>query len=210
MPFLDPSLSSQKLGLLAGHPTRLQERLIATLKVDSGHEIPVVESSPRCLDGSTPRFADGSTPRFADGSTPRFADFSTSRPTDGDEVPFRTQRTLSSSNLLNTSKESNGLSDECNTADKKVGDDAAEVAVELKAAKSLLEIYKQRSGDLVHANEDLRNQLMALQLENATLKIQNEELRSQNEALIKANETQIRVSENASSAAQAERDPIDK
>ena len=202
MPFLDPSLSSQKLGLLAGHPTRLQERLIATLQVDSGHEIPVVESSPRCLDGSTPRFADGSIPRFAD--------FSTSRSTDGDEVPFRTQRTLSSSNLLNTSKESNGLSDECNTADKKVGDDAAEVAVELKAAKSLLEIYKQRSGDLVHANEDLRNQLMALQLENATLKIQNEELRSQNEALIKANETQIRVSENASSAAQAERDPIDK
>ena len=202
MPFLDPSLVSQKFGLLAGHPSRLQERLIATLQVESGYETPVVESSPRC--------SDGSTPRFADCSTPRFADFSTSRPTDGDEVPVRAQRTLSSSNLLNMIKESNGLSDESNTADKKLGDDAAEVAVELKAAKSLLEIYKQRSGDLVHANEDLRNQLMALQLENATLKIQNEELKSQNEALIKANETRMRVIENSSSSAQAERDPIDE
>jgi hypothetical protein len=185
VPFFDPSLALQKSGLVTGHPSRLQERLIATLQLDSGCQTPVVESSPRASEGTTP----------------------TSRPADGDEVPqLRAQRTLSSSSL-----QSYGLSEESNNSlDKKVGDDAAEVAVELKAAKSLLEIYKQRSGDLVHANEDLRNQLMALQMENATLKVQNEELKSRNEALIKTNQPQAQISGNSSPAVQAEQDLIDK
>ena len=84
-----------------------------------------------------------------------------------------------------------------------------DIAAELEAAKSLLEMYKQRSGDLVHLIEDVRNQLMALQIENATLKIENEELKKSNEVLIKANQAQPKANDNSSLAGQAEQNPTD-
>jgi glycine cleavage system H lipoate-binding protein len=118
---------------------------------------------------------------------------SVSRLTLGDEAPSRTSVSLSSS-----FREVNCPIEEGNCADKKGIEEDSEIFAELKAAKSLLEIYKQRSGDLVHANEDLRNQLFALQMENETLKIQNEELKSRNESLIKANQVQAKDSDNSS------------
>jgi hypothetical protein len=112
----------------------------------------------------------------------------------GDELHARTPRPLSTS-----FKESASFFDESSFADKKVSEEDADVSAELKAAKSLLERYKQRSGDLVHANEGLRNQLMALQIENATLRIENEELRIRNEALIKSKETQTQADDKSGS-----------
>jgi hypothetical protein len=112
----------------------------------------------------------------------------------GDELPVRTPRSISTS-----FKEIASFPDDSGFVDKKGAEEDADVLSELKAAKSLLEMYKQRSGDLVHANEDLRNQLMALQIENATLKIENEELKLKSEALIKANQIQTRVDDNSGS-----------
>ncbi len=121
-----------------------------------------------------------------------------------DEVPLmltRSQRSASSSSLF---KESAITPDENGSLHKDSFEEEQDIAAELEAAKSLLEMYKQRSGDLVHLIEDVRNQLMALQIENATLRIDNEELKKSNEFLIKANQAQPKANDNSSPAVQAE------
>lgn len=126
-----------------------------------------------------------------------------------DEVPSmltRSQRSASSSSLF---KESAVTPDENGSLLKESFEEEQDIAAELEAAKSLLEMYKQRSGDLVHLIEDVRNQLMALQIENATLKIENEELKKSNEVLIKANQAQPKANDNSSLAGQAEQNPTD-
>ena len=158
----------------------MQERIRSALLVDSGDLSPIVPSTA--------------------SSAPR--------PSVGDDVPIMlssSQRSVSSSSLF---KESTSAPEEINGVHK----DSSEVAiaVELEAAKSLLEMYKQRSGGLVHAIEDMRNQLMALQIENATLKIENEELKKANESLTKANHAQTQSTEVSGLASQAEQNPTDQ
>ena len=114
------------------------------------------------------------------------------RPADGGDVPPKARvllRSLSSasSNLFHVQNESSSTPEDCSDQiDNRSVDEEAGTAADLKEAKSLLEMYKKRSGDLVHANEDLRNQLMALQIENTTLKIENDKLKCQNEAFIQS------------------------
>ncbi len=94
------------------------------------------------------------------------------------------------------------LDDNIDVAER--SDEESDVAQELKAAKSLLEMYKQRSGDLCIVNEDLRNQLMSLQIENNQLKIANEELKSRNEALVQASQAQTESGDGSGQAGRAE------
>jgi dynactin complex subunit len=126
-----------------------------------------------------------------------------------DEVPFMLSRSLRSASSSSLFKESAMAPDDNGSLHKESFEEEQDIAAELEAAKSLLEMYKQRSGDLVHLIEDVRNQLMALQIENATLKIENEELKKSNEVLIKANQAQPKASDNSSPAGQAEQNPTD-
>jgi DNA repair exonuclease SbcCD ATPase subunit len=132
---------------------------------------------------------------------------SSPRHSDGDETPqflTRSQRSVSSSSLF---KESASIPEEFNGLHREDCDEEPNVAMELEAAKSLLEMYKQRSGGLIHAIEDMRNQLMALQNENATLKIENEELKRLNEAFVKENQARTQLDGNSGPTYHAEQNP---
>jgi hypothetical protein len=132
---------------------------------------------------------------------------SSPRPSDSDEAPqflTRSQRSISSSSLF---KESASIPEEINGLHKEGCEEEPNVAVELEAAKSLLEMYKQRSGGLIHAIEDMRNQLMAMQNENATLKIENEELKRSNEALIRVIQARSQANDNSGLICHAEQNP---
>ena len=158
----------------------MQERIRSVLLVDTGDLSPIVASTASYVP----------------------------RPSVADDAPVMlssSQRSVSSTSLF---KESASVPEEFNCVHKD-GSEVA-IAVELEAAKSLLEMYKQRSGDLVHAIEDMRNQLMALQIENATLKIENEELKKANESLTKANHAQTQSTEVSGLASQAEQNPTDQ
>ena len=127
---------------------------------------------------------------------------------DGDETPVNRRETRASSfssaasfNLFHKEGASM-LDDHIDVAER--SDEESDVAQELKAAKSLLEMYKQRSGDLCIVNEDLRNQLMSLQIENNQLKIANEELKSRNEALVQASQAQTESGDGSGQAGRAE------
>ena len=136
---------------------------------------------------------------------------SESRLADGDETPMNRREARASSFASANSaasfslfqKEGTSMLDD-NTDVAERSDEESDVAQELKAAKSLLEMYKQRSGDLCIVNEDLRNQLMALQIENDRLKIENEELKSRNESLTQASQAQTESSNSSGPTGQAE------